>query len=169
MVGYSLDLSKKHHFRFQMDIFADVQVAHDYQQAAQQYQNRRQKFKKRTCETFFEEMTDFEFKRTFRFTKDGVRYLTSLLGKFICSNILNYCQKQNMIFCLLGLEGGLLLHWIQCALDFIWSLVVIFKEKGLQLGACHKLQLVMPWTGMHCSLQYMPKDEYWIMQNFPHI
>ena len=100
-----------------MDIFADVQVAHDYQQAAQQYQNRRRKFKKRTCENFFEEMTDFEFKRTFRFTKDGVRYLTSLLGKFICSNILYYCQKQKMSFYLLGLEAGLFLRWILCALD----------------------------------------------------
>ena len=29
---------------------------------------------------FFDEMTDFEFLRTFRFTKEGVRHLTTLLG-----------------------------------------------------------------------------------------
>ena len=41
-------------------------------------------YKPRTAEIYFEQMCDFEFLRTFRFTKEGVRHLTSLLGNEIC-------------------------------------------------------------------------------------
>ena len=34
----------------------------------------------RTSETFFQEMSDFEFVRTFRLRKEAVRHLTQLLG-----------------------------------------------------------------------------------------
>ena len=42
---------------------------------------RRRRFKNRTCEVFYVEMVDFEFKRTFRFSKAGVQHITALLGK----------------------------------------------------------------------------------------
>ena len=56
----------------------------DYVNQVQQQEDgrrARRKFKTRTCAIFYEEMSDFEFLRTFRFTKDGVRHLTALLGK----------------------------------------------------------------------------------------
>ena len=42
-------------------------------------QQRRQ-FRQRTSNVFFQQMSDFEFKRTFRFSKEAVTYLTELLG-----------------------------------------------------------------------------------------
>ena len=69
-----------------MDILEEFQVIEDIENLLDQEEGeigrRRRKFKNRTCEIFFNEMTDFEFLRTFRFTKDGVRHLTTLLGNF---------------------------------------------------------------------------------------
>ena len=62
-----------------------LQMENDFnlQAADAQVVPRRQRwYKERTSELFFEKMSDFEFLRTFRFTKEGVRHLTSLLGKF---------------------------------------------------------------------------------------
>ena len=36
--------------------------------------------RERTCEEFFQVMSDLEFVRTFRFSKDAVRHITGLLG-----------------------------------------------------------------------------------------
>ena len=54
------------------------QVQHEEQAIPQA--RRRRKFKQWTCAMFYEEMSDFEFLRTFRFNKDGVCHLTALLG-----------------------------------------------------------------------------------------
>ena len=43
---------------------------------------RRRWYKPRTSEIFFENLSDFEFLRMFRFTKEGVRHLTNLLGDY---------------------------------------------------------------------------------------
>ena len=67
-----------------MDILEEFQVIEDMENLLDQEEGeigrRRRKFKNRTCEFFFDEMTDFECLRTFRFTKEGVRHLTTLLG-----------------------------------------------------------------------------------------
>ena len=52
---------------------------------------RRRKFKNCTCEIFFEEMSDFEFLRTFCFSKEGVRHLTALLGNKETRFFLLFC------------------------------------------------------------------------------
>ena len=60
-----------------------LQMENDFnlQAADAQVVPRRQRwFKERMSELFFEKMS--EFLRTFLFTKEGVRHLTSLLGKF---------------------------------------------------------------------------------------
>ena len=36
--------------------------------------------RERSCEEFFQVMSDLEFMRTFRFSKEGVRHITGLLG-----------------------------------------------------------------------------------------
>ena len=62
-----------------MDILQDLHAMHIVQQEAAE-PRRKRKFKNRTCAVFFEEMSDFEFLRNFRFTKDAVKHLTALLG-----------------------------------------------------------------------------------------
>ena len=42
---------------------------------------RRKRYKNQTCEMFSAEIVDFEFKRTFRFSKGGVQHIVALLGK----------------------------------------------------------------------------------------
>ena len=64
-----------------MDILQDLHINNEYLAHLQEPARRpRRKFKTRTCQVFLDEMSDFEFKRTFRFSKDGVRHLTALLG-----------------------------------------------------------------------------------------
>ena len=67
-----------------MDLLADLQLEHEYnaqvQIQADHFPRRRKWFKRRTSEQYFENMCDFEFLRTFRFSKEGVRHLTDLLG-----------------------------------------------------------------------------------------
>ena len=66
-----------------MDIIDDLQLAEEVEIGMGQeveVPRRRRKFKQRTCEIFFNEMSDYEFLRTFRFSKEGVRHLITLLG-----------------------------------------------------------------------------------------
>ena len=43
-------------------------------------------YKPRAAEIFYKQMCDFEFSRTFCFTEEGFRHLTSLLGNKIIFN-----------------------------------------------------------------------------------
>ena len=65
-----------------MDILEDLQLQNDVIDAVHNLGEipRRRRFKTQTSQSFLEEMTDFEFLRTFRFSKEGVRHLTRLLG-----------------------------------------------------------------------------------------
>ena len=65
-----------------MDLLEDLQVEQDanFKIQNQQEIHRRRRFKSRTSLVHFEEMLDFEFLRTFRFSKEGIQHLTSLLG-----------------------------------------------------------------------------------------
>ena len=65
-----------------MDLWEDLQVEQDVNLEIQNQQeiHRRRRFKSRTSLVHFEEMSDFEFLRTFRVSKEGVQHLTSLLG-----------------------------------------------------------------------------------------
>ena len=62
-----------------MDILENLQLERDFNDAIEQERGRR-RCRTRTSEIFFAEMSDFEFRRTFRFNKDAVRHLTQLLG-----------------------------------------------------------------------------------------
>ena len=66
-----------------MDILQDLEIENDFVANVQQdiaARGCQRRYKTRTCAVFFEEMSDFEFERTFRFSKDGVHHLTALLG-----------------------------------------------------------------------------------------
>ena len=65
-----------------MDILEDLHVQNDVINAVHNLGEipRHRRFKTRTSLSFLEAMTDFEFLRTFRFSKEGVRHLTRLLG-----------------------------------------------------------------------------------------
>ena len=65
-----------------MDLLEDLQVENDFNVVNENIEiHRRRRFKSRTSVLFFEEMSDFEFLRTFRFSKEGVRHMTGLLGE----------------------------------------------------------------------------------------
>ena len=66
-----------------MDILQDLEIQNDFVSNVEQniaVRGRQRRYKTRTCAVFFEEMSDFEFERTFRVSKYGVRHLTALLG-----------------------------------------------------------------------------------------
>ena len=64
-----------------MDLLEDLQVEHDVNFEIQNQEiHHRHRFKSRTSLVHFEEMSDFAFLGTFRFSKEGVQHLTSLLG-----------------------------------------------------------------------------------------
>ena len=62
-----------------MDLLQVLLLQNDFNDAAEAVRGRR-RVRTRTSETFFQEMSDFEFVRTFRFRKEAVRHLTQLLG-----------------------------------------------------------------------------------------
>ena len=66
-----------------MDLLHALQIERDFNAAiiATAPPPRGRRAKRRTCEVFFNEMCDFEFLRTFRYSKEAVRHLTKLLGK----------------------------------------------------------------------------------------
>ena len=72
--------------RFQLNIINDLQIEFDFNEQVAQEEDvprRRRWYKERTSTIFFDKMADFEFLRMFRFSKEGVLHLTSLLGNTI--------------------------------------------------------------------------------------
>ena len=65
-----------------MDILAELEIENEFLRHGEQEAvvRGRRRFKTQTCAMFYDEMSDFEFERTFRFSKEGVRHLTALLG-----------------------------------------------------------------------------------------
>ena len=64
-----------------MDDIDDLQDIQDFQDMAEVLVGPQRP--RREKPDFMEEITDFEFKRTFRFTKDGVESLVGLLAPYI--------------------------------------------------------------------------------------